>query len=54
MIRKLELSQDEFIKVFNYANKKKINFLCTPFDLDSYEFLKLSLRQKFLKFLVAI
>ena len=49
MIRKLELSQDEFIKVFNYANKKKINFLCTPFDLDSYEFLKLSLRQKVFK-----
>ena len=39
MIKKLELSFDEFQELFDYANSKNLIFLSTPFDLDSVDFL---------------
>tara|TARA_B100000963_G_scaffold140321_2_gene122214 strand:+ start:7736 stop:8749 length:1014 start_codon:yes stop_codon:yes gene_type:complete len=40
MLKKLELSKDEFLKIANYCRKKKIEFLSTPYDLESVEFLE--------------
>ena len=40
MIKKLELSYQDFKKLKDYCDKKKIIFLSTPFDLDSIDFLK--------------
>ena len=39
MLRKLELSYDEFIKIKEYCDKVGICFLSTPFDQASIEFL---------------
>ncbi len=39
MIRKLELTFDEFRQVHDYCQKHKILFLSTPFDEDSADFL---------------
>lgn len=39
MLRKLELSHEKFVKLFDYCKTKNIQFLSTPFDLDSIEFL---------------
>ena len=39
MLKKLELSYDEFRKVKEYCNKKGIEFISTPFDLESADFL---------------
>lgn len=39
MLKKLELSQVEFIRLKKYAKSKKINFLSTPFDIPSAVFL---------------
>lgn len=39
MVKKLELSYDEFKELQNYCNKKGIMFLSTPFDIESIEFL---------------
>lgn len=39
MLKSLELPQKDFVKLFNYAKKKKIIFLSTPFDEDSADFL---------------
>ena len=39
LIKKLELSFEDFIKLKNYCNKVGITFLSTPFDLDSLTFL---------------
>jgi len=39
MLKSLELSEFDFVKLFNYCKKKKIIFLSTPFDADSAEFL---------------
>lgn len=39
MLKKLELSKEEFIKLRNYCNQKGIMFLSTPFDLESIDFL---------------
>jgi len=39
MLRKLELSQENFIELKNYASEKKIDFLSSPFDIDSFKFL---------------
>ena len=39
MLRKLELSNDEFLELKVYCDKKEICFLSTPFDIDSIEFL---------------
>ena len=39
MLKKLELSFDEFIQLKDYCKKKEIDFLSTPFDLESLDFL---------------
>lgn len=39
MIKKLELSYDDFKELQKYCNEKKIMFLSTPFDLESADFL---------------
>ncbi|HHX95762.1 MAG TPA: N-acetylneuraminate synthase, partial [Clostridia bacterium] len=39
MLRKLELSFDDFIELKNYCEMQKITFLSTPFDLESIDFL---------------
>lgn len=39
MVRKLELSFEQFRELKNYCDAKKIMFLSTPFDLDSIDFL---------------
>lgn len=39
MLKKLELSYDEFRKVKEYCNNKGIEFISTPFDLESADFL---------------
>jgi len=39
MLKKLELSKEEFIELRNYCNQKGIMFLSTPFDLESIDFL---------------
>lgn len=40
MLKKLELSFDDFILLQDYAKELEIDFLSTPFDEDSVEFLK--------------
>lgn len=40
MLRKLELSYDEFLKLKEYCDKTGICFLSTPFDLESIGFLE--------------
>ena len=40
MIKKLRLSFEQFIELSEYAAKKGIMFLSTPFDIDSLEFLE--------------
>jgi N,N'-diacetyllegionaminate synthase len=39
LLKKLELSNDQIIALQNFANKIKIDFICTPFDIDSLKFL---------------
>lgn len=39
MLKKLELSYDEFLKLKKYCDEVGIMFLSTPFDFDSIEFL---------------
>lgn len=39
MLKKLELSYDEFLKLKAYCDEKGICFLSTPFDFESIEFL---------------
>lgn len=39
MLKKLELSYDEFRQVKEYCIEKKIEFISTPFDLESADFL---------------
>lgn len=39
MLKKLELSYDEFLALKNYCDRIGISFLSTPFDFDSIEFL---------------
>lgn len=39
MLKKLELSYDEFLKLKEYCDRVGICFLSTPFDFDSIEFL---------------
>ena len=40
MIKKLELRYEDFFKISRYCNKKKIEFLSTPYDLESVDFLE--------------
>ncbi len=39
MLKKLELSYDEFVSLKKYCDEKEIAFLSTPFDFDSIDFL---------------
>jgi sialic acid synthase SpsE/sugar phosphate isomerase/epimerase len=39
LLKKIELSNDSYVRLQNYCRKKKIDFLCTPFDLVSAKFL---------------
>lgn len=39
MLKKLELSKEEFIELRDYCNQNGIMFLSTPFDLESIDFL---------------
>lgn len=49
LIRSFELSKDDFIKINQYCKKTKINFLCTPFDYESLNFLIYNLKLKNIK-----
>jgi N,N'-diacetyllegionaminate synthase len=40
MLHKLELSENDHIKLIDYCNSKKIKFLSTPFDAESIHLLK--------------
>jgi sialic acid synthase SpsE len=45
MIKNLELSKENFYKINNYCKKKKIEFISTPYDIESAIFLnKLNLK----------
>ena len=48
MVKKLILTYSEFKKIKKYCKKKKIEFLSTPFDLNSIDFLK-NLGMKYFK-----
>lgn len=48
MLRKLELSSDEFRELNGYCSEKKIGFLATAFDFESLDFLN-TIGQKFFK-----
>ena len=48
MLQKLSLTYNDFKKLKKYCKKKKIEFLSTPFDLRSIDFLK-SLNMKYFK-----
>lgn len=48
MLKKLELSFDEFRELKRYCEEMNIDFISTPFDLDSIDFLE-SLEMKFWK-----
>ena len=39
MLKKYELNFSTHEKLFNYAKKKKINYIASPFDVESYNFL---------------
>lgn len=39
MLKKLELSYNEFVELKDYCDKKKIIFMSTPFDFESSDFL---------------
>jgi sialic acid synthase SpsE/sugar phosphate isomerase/epimerase len=40
ILKKFELSDKEFKEIFNYCKKRKITFLCSPWDLPSTDFLE--------------
>ena len=40
MVKKLELSYDDFEELYNYCKEKGIIFMSTPFDIESARFLK--------------
>ena len=48
MIKRLELSRDDHLILFNYCNNLGIEFISTPYDIDSAKFL-LDLGVKFFK-----
>jgi N,N'-diacetyllegionaminate synthase len=48
MIKKLELSFEDFLKLKKYCSKKKIAFISTPYDLESLDFLE-SIKVKIIK-----
>jgi N,N'-diacetyllegionaminate synthase len=48
MVKKISLSYDQFKKIKKYCLRKKIEFLSTPFDLRSIDFLK-NFKMKYFK-----
>ncbi|QEK11314.1 N-acetylneuraminate synthase [Crassaminicella thermophila] len=40
MLKKLELSYEDHVQLYNYCRKKNIMFLSTPFDMDSVDLLE--------------
>ena len=40
MLKKLELSKNEFMEIIKYSKERKIKFLCSPFDIENINFLK--------------
>lgn len=40
MLKKLELTQDDFTELKEYCGKKKVGFISTPFDFESIDFLE--------------
>ena len=48
MLKKLEISYEFQKKLFLFSKKKKIDFISSPFDLESIDFLK-KLKLKYLK-----
>lgn len=40
MLKKLELTQDDFIELKEYCGEKKVGFISTPFDFESIDFLE--------------
>ena len=48
MLKKISLTYEDFKKLKKYCNKKKIEFLSTPFDLKSIDFLR-GLNMKYFK-----
>lgn len=49
MLKKLELSEENHLKLHRYAKKIKIDFLSTPYDVESAKFLKEILRLNIFK-----
>ena len=49
MVKKLELSYEDFIKINEYCKEKGIMFMATPFDNDSLDFLVDTLKVDVLK-----
>lgn len=49
MLKPLELDKSIYPKIINETKKNKIKFLSSPFDEDSYVFLKKKLNQKIIK-----
>jgi len=39
LLKKLELSNDDFLELYSYCKEKNIIFMSTPFDIESAEFL---------------
>lgn len=48
MLKRLELSENKFNIIASYCKKKKINFLSSPFDIESLNFLK-KFKMKYIK-----
>ena len=40
MLKNLELTENEFLKLFNFAQKLNLNFISTPYDIKSVKLLK--------------
>lgn len=49
MLKKLELSQDDHLKISKYCQKKNLKFISTPFDKASLEFLDKTLNIDLIK-----
>ena len=40
MLKNLELTENEFLKLFNFCLKLNLNFISTPYDIKSVKLLK--------------
>ncbi|MCH7663398.1 MAG: N-acetylneuraminate synthase family protein, partial [Chloroflexi bacterium] len=40
ILQRVELSDDDYYKLFDYCKQKVVTFLCTPFDMNSADFLE--------------